>query len=71
MGHLFGGDSSNMQIVSNGSVQNPPHLSVPDKVSTLMLLGLSFAGLGIFGRHTQLRPVKAAIRKQIASRRRS
>ena len=69
MGHLFGGDSSNMQIVSNGSVQNLHHVTVPDKVSTLALLGLSFAGLCIFGRHTQLRPVMAVVRKQRISRR--
>ena len=53
VGHIYGGDSVNMQIVSGDTLTLPP--SVPDGGSTLVLLGLALSGLGCLGRKFQFR----------------
>jgi hypothetical protein len=40
VGHIFGGDSVNMQIVSGDTITSPPE-TVPDSGATLSLMGLS------------------------------
>jgi VPDSG-CTERM motif len=42
VGHLFGGDSADMQIVSGATVHSP---SVPDGGSSVALLGIALAGI--------------------------
>jgi hypothetical protein len=46
VGHIYGGDSVNMQIVSGDTLTlPPPHQEVPEGGSTLVLLGIGLGGL--------------------------
>jgi len=48
VGHIFGGDSVDMQIVSGDTLTLPPPPSVPDAASTALLALLGLGGLVMF-----------------------
>lgn len=47
IGHIYGGDSSDMQIVSGDTLTLPPNNNVPDAGSAMLLMGLGLGALAM------------------------